>query len=124
MKLSHAEEPPWGQRPGRTDPDGYGGWTDGEIKAHNGVSDAMPMEDDVVEIIHDGEYGDRWDGVTYAAVKLKDGRYMAWESFYGPTGSGFSEDAYGGDAVVHFSDDLEQIMQLAFSDETRRHIDA
>jgi hypothetical protein len=117
MEFEHVEEPPWGEKPGDDS-----GWSDGQIIAHNGVSDAMPDKEDVAEILIDMEYGDRWDGVTAAVVKLKDGRYMAWESFYGPTGSGFSNDAYGGDAVVHFSDDLEQIKLMALSDETRNNL--
>lgn len=41
---------------------------------------------------------DDWDGTCYGVVELSDGRFVAWESWWDATGSGFSEDAYGGDA--------------------------
>jgi hypothetical protein len=47
----------------------------------------------------DGSY----DGKVAVVVRLTQGRgYAAWESWWGPTGSGFGNDAYGGDAVVYF----------------------
>ena len=49
-----------------------------------------------------------WDGTAAAVVQLKDGRWVAWESSWGPTGDGFNADAYGGDANVFFASSLEQ----------------
>lgn len=43
---------------------------------------------------------DAWDGECAGVVQLCDGRFISWESSWGPTGSGFSCDAYGGDADV------------------------
>ena len=45
----------------------------------------------------------KWDGEAAAIVLLTDGRFCAWHSFWGPTGSGFSEDAYGGYTDVGFA---------------------
>lgn len=41
-----------------------------------------------------------WDGECAGVVQLVDGRYCSWSSGWGPTGSGFSKDAYGGDAGI------------------------
>lgn len=48
-----------------------------------------------------------WDGSVAAILKLKDGRWASWETSWGPTGDGFCEDAYGGDADVLLSSSLE-----------------
>jgi hypothetical protein len=40
------------------------------------------------------------DGKLTALVYLKDGRYVAWESWEDATGSGFHEEAYGGNVEV------------------------
>jgi hypothetical protein len=50
-----------------------------------------------------GDSGPDWDGSSAGIFKLKDGRYVSFESDWGPTGSGFSEDAYGGHADIAFS---------------------
>ncbi len=57
-------------------------------------------EDDVSEVLAWKSTDDEWDGLSAGLVRLKDERYAAWESFYGPTGSGFCYDAYGGDADI------------------------
>lgn len=44
-----------------------------------------------------------WEGYDVGVALLKDGRFVSRESSRGPTGSGFSEDAYGGDADIAFS---------------------
>jgi hypothetical protein len=46
---------------------------------------------------------DEWDGDEAGVVLLRDGRYASWESSWGPTGSGFSADAYGGEADIFFA---------------------
>lgn len=92
----------------------------GRLIAHDGVSDAEFTEDDVEEIIASGSSGDQWDGTVAAVFKLKDGRFVAYETFYGPTGSGFVEDAYGGDADIHFAADLATVVRMGMTDEGRR----
>lgn len=44
-----------------------------------------------------------WDGSAVGIVQLKDGRFVAWESWWDCTGSGFSRDAYGGDTDIVFA---------------------
>jgi hypothetical protein len=67
-------------------------------------ADGAPIDDfvlnDVSELIAYGETDDHWDGESAGVVRLKDGRVVAWESSYGPTGTGFCCDAYGGDADI------------------------
>ena len=43
-----------------------------------------------------------WDGETAGVIRLKDGRFVAWEAYWGPTGDGFCCDAYGGTADLIF----------------------
>jgi len=68
------------------------------------TADGAPTDDftreDVEEILAFGTTGDYWDGETAGVARLKDGRIIAWESSYGPIGSGFCHDAYGGDANI------------------------
>lgn len=59
--------------------------------------------DDIARVLAYGDSGDGWDGDAAGIAQLKDGRFVAWESTWGPTGSGFSADAYGGDADIAFS---------------------
>lgn len=64
--------------------------------------------------------GGRWDGVGAAVVQLRDERWVAWESSWGPTGSGFSEDAYGGGANVYFASSLEGAIMLGLTPSSRK----
>ncbi len=59
--------------------------------------------DDVAAVLGYGDTGGYWDGEAAGIARLKDGRYIVWESTWGPTGSGFSCDAYGGDADIAFA---------------------
>ena len=86
-----------------------------------GLSDDFD-EDDVDYVVWSYEDGDRecWDGDCAAIVKLTDGRYITWESFWGPTGSGFSADAYGGGSDVHITTDLMKAVEFGLSETTRQ----
>jgi hypothetical protein len=53
-------------------------------------------------------------------MKLHDGRYVSFETFYGPTGDGFLRDAYGGDADLVFSSSYEAAIMLGLTEEGRR----
>lgn len=44
-----------------------------------------------------------WDGETAGIAVLNDGRFIAWEANWYPTGSGFSADAYGGESNIFFA---------------------
>lgn len=76
--------------------------------------------DDVAEVIAYGETPDGWDGEVSGVVRLKDGRYVAWETFWGPTGDGFSEDAYGGDADITIAGTLDAAIRFGMTDAGRR----
>ncbi len=70
--------------------------------------DGCPAHDFVVEdveevVAHGTTDRSDWDGESAAIVRLKDGRFVAWESDWGPTGSGFCCDAYGGKADIAFA---------------------
>lgn len=91
---------------------------DESVYALGDVDKTLPGESDVAEVLFHGTDGEGWDGTEAAVVRLKDGRLAAWESVWGPTGSGFSEDAYGGDAEVWFAhaDDLHRLVLQALTD--------
>lgn len=80
--------------------------------------------DDVAEIVAQGSTEDRWDGTVAAVLRLKDGRFVSWETFYGPTGDGFSEDAYGGDADLSFGASFGVVWRMGLTDDGRRLLDA
>lgn len=92
----------------------------GRLIAHDGASDADFTEDDVAAVVAEGASGDEWDGTVAAVLVLKDGRFVSYETFYGPTGNGFSEDAYGGDADLHFAPTYEAVVRWGLTDEGRR----
>lgn len=77
-------------------------------------------EDALDELIAAGESPPGWDGDCAGVARLKDGRVVGWETNWGPTGDGFSEDAYGGDAAIYFGASVEIVMRLGLSAEGRR----
>ena len=46
-------------------------------------------------------------GDIAAIVRLKDGRFAAWTTWEDVTGTGFCNDAYGGDADIYFASTVE-----------------
>ncbi len=69
------------------------------IVSVDGAPVTIPHPSEVSAVVAYHDCG--WDeGMHVAVIKLCDGRFMAWENRVGVTGSGFSEDAYGGDAEV------------------------
>lgn len=108
---------------GGVNPFARGTW-DGLIRSLDGA----PNDDDfdpehVDKVIAVYESGDQYDGEVAGLVLMEDGRFVAWETVYGPTGHGFSEDAYGGDADIFVAYSFEKILRFAFSDEGRRKLD-
>jgi len=77
-------------------------------------------EDDMDELLAAGETPKDWDGQVAGVCRLKDGRYVGWETNWGPTGSGFCQDAYGGDADIYVGATLEVVMWQGLSAEGRR----
>lgn len=76
-------------------------------------------QEDVAEVIGEASTGGEWDGKVAAVLRLNDGRFVAWETFYGPTGDGFIEGAYGGDADLTFASTLDQAVRFGLTDEGR-----
>jgi hypothetical protein len=92
----------------------------GEYIGLGGCATGHVTEADVDALLYYGDTGDGWDGKAAGVARLKDGRYLAWETWWGPTGSGFSEDAYGGEAPIYFGLDLKTLVLEALTDEGRR----
>lgn len=115
-KLSSMDQrPPWHEIPWPTDPNK--GWA-GETVSADGASQAHFHRSRVIEVIAYRDTGSDWDGTAIGIVRVNDGRYVGWESVWGPTGSGFYCDAYGGDAVVIFAMSLEALLKH-FTDKGR-----
>ena len=92
----------------------------GHLLSLDGTSTADFSEDDLDEVIAQGSTPDDWDGEVAAVIRLKDGRYVAWETFWGPTGDGFSCAAYGGTADIAFASSLETAVSFGLTDEGRK----
>jgi hypothetical protein len=83
-----------------------GGWT-GEFISTDGTTTSDITEADVQEVLHYAKTSPGWDGETVGIVCLLDGRIVAWEADWGPTGDGFYRDAYGGTADILFSQTVQ-----------------
>lgn len=90
--------------------DGDNFTSDGKRRSLDGTEIGPFTEPDIAEVLYQGECGDEWDGVAVAVIRLRDGRLVAWETWYGPTGSGFWPDAYGGDAELLYAKDLRLLV--------------
>lgn len=93
----------------------------GRLLSVDGTSAADFADDDVAEVLCAGETNPRdWDGDCAAVFRLADGRFVAYETNWGPTGSGFCEDAYGGNADLFFGATAEAVIYKGLSAEGRR----
>jgi hypothetical protein len=94
----------------------------GEYKSLDGVEAGPITASDVAEILYHGSTPQDWDGCEAVVMRLRDGRLVAYETSWGPTGNGFSEDAYGGDANLYFAsaNNLKLLVNMALTDEGRR----
>jgi hypothetical protein len=90
--LQDVEHAPWRR----------GDWT-GELVSIDGCEAHDFTKDDVARLVAYGDTGHGWDGDAAGIAELKDGRFVSWETWWGPTGSGFYCDAYGGDTDVGFA---------------------
>ena len=100
----------------------YQSWH-GQMQAIDGASSADFTWQDVAEVIAAAPRTDTrhsWDGDAVGVVLLKDGRFASWETSWGPTGDGFSEDAYGGDADIFFAPSLASILRWGLTEDGRR----
>ncbi len=92
----------------------------GKLYSLDGTSLADFKRDDLDKVIYSySTPTDNWDGVCASVCKLKDGRFIAWETSWGPTGNGFSEDAYGD---IYVSSTLEDAFLKGISTEIRHKI--
>jgi hypothetical protein len=94
----------------------------GQIRTFDDTSVEDFMDEDLDTIVAYDETDDEWDGDVAGIALLKDGRFVTWETFYGPTGDGFSEDAYGGDADIIVSSDLHTAVTLGLTDRGRARL--
>ncbi len=85
------------------------GWT-GELVSVGGCSATDFKEEDVDEVLRFVSTPRDWDGDTAGLIRLKDGRFVAWEADWGPTGDGFCCDAYGGTADIVFAHTPEEAL--------------
>lgn len=92
----------------------------GRLVSIGGAATTDFTADDVEEVVAEGVHEKGYDGSVAAVLKLKDGRFVTYETFWGPTGNGFSEDAYGGDADLHFAATFEDAVRWGLTDEGRR----
>lgn len=101
-------------------PFGTSNW-DHNLTSLDGTPATDITEDDVAEVVASGTDGiGGWDGNVAAVLRLKDGRFVAYETSWGPTGSGFFRDAYGGDATLFFGASFDVVKTMGLTDEGRR----
>lgn len=99
------------------------GWlADNPWVSVDGTDAGFLPADSEFTILWQGSSGDRWDGIEAAVVRLADDRIVAWQTTYGPTGSGFEADAYGGEAQVYFGRDVSTVIKIALDDWAKREL--
>jgi hypothetical protein len=91
----------------------------GTIEALDGCGTVAPSILDVADALTAESDTADWDGNSCALLTLADGRLMAWETTWGPTGDGFSADAYGGDATIYVARSRSIIARMGLSDAAR-----
>lgn len=106
---------PWGKTPD-------GARWHGSLVSIAGTPVGPIEKEDVAKVLFHYADADDWDGHEVCVLELKDGRYAAYETFWGPTGCGFSDDAYGGDANIVFGWNLNDVILEALTDIGRRRV--
>lgn len=93
-------------------------WTRPSATAIGGVSARLelPLEGHV--FVARETAGD-WSGEVAGIGICSDGRWVAWETTWDPTGDGFTCDAYGGDAAVVFGPDPFTLAAMALTQDGR-----
>ena len=90
----------------------------GKLYSLDNTSTNEFIGNDIKEVLFSGEIGD-WNGEVACICQLKDGRDITWETNWGPTGHGFAEDAYGGDADILVSSTLYTAIMLGLTPDGR-----
>ena len=103
----------------RSNPFERGDWHGKIWSIDNNISLSDFTIDDLDKIIIQGETGAGWDGYCAGIALLKDGRYVSWESSWGPTGHGFGADAYGGEAEIYVASTLLEAMKFGLTPSSR-----
>lgn len=99
----------------------HAAWTGG-LKSLDGTEASQFTGADIATVLYSGQYGaDEYDGAEAFIAELKDGRLVAWQTWWGPTGAGFSEDAYGGEADIWFAskENLSKLILQALDNQGR-----
>lgn len=91
----------------------------GKIQSFDEALETDFTGDALEELLFAGDSGGGWDGDVSGIAKLKDGRYVAWETTWGPTGDGFNQDAYGGDATIFVAMTLEDVAMKGLTPQGR-----
>lgn len=92
----------------------------GKIVSVDGASTEDFGDDDLAEVVASGESDDDWDGTSAGIVRLEDGRFVCWSTWWGPTGDGFCCDAYGGDETIFVASTLDACVRLGLDEEGRK----
>ena len=79
------------------------------------TTDFIDRDNEPAEVIAAADTGAGWDGDAAGVARLTDGRFVAWDCGWGPTGDGFSEDAYGGEADIYFGATEEAVVWMGLS---------
>lgn len=111
-RIDDIEPAPWGRNE----------WT-GALVSLEGCPANDFSREDVAEVIACGRTADDWSGEAVAIVRLRDGRYAAWETWWDATGDGFYVDAYGGDTDIMFACD-EATARQHLSERARELLEA
>ncbi len=98
----------------------YRGEWYGEIHTLDGASTRDFDLEDLDEVLFSGQNGDGSSGEVAGIARLKDGRFVTWETFYDVTGDGFAADAYGGNADILVSRTLKNAAMLGLTPEGRK----
>lgn len=78
-------------------------------------------ENSLVFCLLSGRTKGYWDGESAGIALIKDGRWVAWETWWGPTGDGFNHDAYGGSEVIYVATHPE-VLRTRGLGENGRHL--
>ncbi len=85
------------------------GWS-GDLVSLDGAEPSDVTFEDVAEVVWLRPLGVCWSGTSAGVARLRDGRFVAWESDVDATGSGFHGDAVGGFADVMFASTEEEAL--------------
>ena len=93
-------------------------WT-GSLVSFDGTAIDDFERADVAEVVAcTSTKGSSWDTKSVAVVRLADGRFVAWETWWAYSGDGFCHDAYGGDTDIIFASMAEKAV-ASLSDQAR-----